>query len=108
MQTQWVRDVDKRIEERAVRCVSFDTLLEEAGTNKIDLLQIDAEGYDYTIIKMIDFSRLKPAIIAYEHGHMNKAQEDEIVTLLLGQGYRMTRGNMDTIGYRRPGTFGFH
>jgi FkbM family methyltransferase len=106
--TSWIPDVAQRIEERAVPCVTFDTLLRHAGQNEIDLLQIDAEGYDYTILKMIDFSRLKPAIINYECGQMNKAQREEIASLLISQGYRMSQGDLDSIAYRPPGSFDFH
>lgn len=107
-QTNWIPDVAQRIEERPVRCVCFDTLLQYAGQNEIDLLQIDAEGYDYTILKMIDFSRLKPAIINYECGLMDKDQREEIAVLLIKQGYKMSQGDMDGLAYRPPGTFDFH
>ena len=107
-QTSWIPDVANRIEERAVPCVSFDTLLRHAGQNEIDLLQIDAEGYDYTILKMIDFSRLRPAIINYECGQMSKNQREEIAALLISQGYKMSQGDLDSIAYRPPGSFDFH
>jgi len=106
--TSWIPDVASRIEERPIACVSFDTLLRHAGQNKVDLLQIDAEGYDYTILKMIDFSRFKPAIINYECGQMSKAQREEIAAMLIGQGYRMSQGDLDSIAYRPPGSFDFH
>ena len=32
----------------------------------MDLLQIDTEGYDYEILRTIDFSRLRPRFINYE------------------------------------------
>ena len=33
---------------------------------KVDFLQIDAEGADYDIIKSIDFNHVKPKVINYE------------------------------------------
>ena len=57
-QTQWVPDIEKRIEEKQIRCISFETLLREIGEHEVDLLQVDAEGYDFEILKMIDFSRV--------------------------------------------------
>jgi FkbM family methyltransferase len=106
-QTRWVPDIERRIEERQVRCMSMKSLLGEAGGREIDLLQIDAEGYDYALLKMIDFSLLKPSIIAYEHAHMNKQQQNELARLLFSQGYRLTRDDLDTIAYRAPASFGF-
>ena len=38
-----------------VKCVSLDSLLVKYNINNIDLLIIDAEGYDYEIIKAIPF-----------------------------------------------------
>lgn len=107
-QTGWIPDIAQRIEERQVRCVSFDTLLQRTNGRDVDILQIDAEGYDFAILKMIDFSRLRPAIICYEHSHGAKAQQEEAVRLLFNQGYRLTRGNSDTIAYRPIQTFGFY
>jgi FkbM family methyltransferase len=104
-QTEWVPDVAERIMERQVKCVSLDTLLGEAGDREVDLVLMDTEGYDYTILKMIDFSRLRPSIICYEHVHMSKAQQEEAASLLVRQGYRLTRDNLDTIAYRPRRSF---
>lgn len=106
-QTRWIPDIATRVDEKQVKCVSFDSLMREARHREIEILQMDAEGYDFDILKMIDFTRLKPAIIGFEHGHMTKDQQDEIAKLLFGQNYRLVRGNMDTLAYRPVRTFGF-
>jgi FkbM family methyltransferase len=106
-QTEWIPDVANRIVERQVRCISIDTLLNEAAGREIDLLLMDTEGYDFAILKMIDFVRLRPAVICYEHVFMSKAQHEEAASLLFGQGYRVTRGNLDTIAYRPRQIFGW-
>jgi FkbM family methyltransferase len=106
-QIDLIPDIADRIEERQVRCLSFDTILNEAQGRTVDLLQIDTEGYDYTILKMIDFSQLRPAIICYEHVHMSKAQQEESAALLFKEGYHLTRDNLDTVGYRPERRFGF-
>lgn len=91
-----------------MQCVSFDTLLRQANGRDVDILQIDAEGYDFTILKMINFSQLRPSIICFEHSHGSKAQQEETARLLVEQGYRLTRGNSDTIAYRPLQTFGYY
>lgn len=106
-QSRYVPDVADRIVERKVKCISLDTLLDEVGDREVDLLLTDVEGYDFTILEMIDFSRLRPSIICYEHVHMSKAQHQEAARLLFAQGYQLTRGNLDTIAYRPPATFGW-
>ena len=68
---------DLIIQEK-VRCISLAQLLEDYHVEKIDLLQIDTEGYDAQIILNIDFNCIKPKIIRFEHdlrhGTMSKEQ----------------------------------
>lgn len=80
-------------------CLTFNTLLDQAGANKVDLLLIDAEGYDYELLKMFDFKRVKPAIIQFEFRHLGNNQ-DNAVQLLIDQGYRVTVDWYDAIAYR--------
>ena len=98
-QTEWVPDIAQRIEETQVRCISFQSLLQEAGNAEVDLLLVDTEGYDLVILKMIDFTRVRPAIICYEHCNLNKSEQETAIELLVGNGYRLTRDNLDTIAY---------
>lgn len=82
------------------------TLGELVSTHKvdhIDLLQIDTEGYDAEILKMIDFAKCKPAIIRFEHGLpdgiMTKEEFKECTGLLLEQGYYLLMEDYDTVAY---------
>jgi hypothetical protein len=53
----------------------------------IDLLILDCEGYEFEILKSIDFSAIKPKVIRYEYKHIsNKEECDEY---LISQGYRI-------------------
>ena len=72
--TERVPDIASRIEEIEVRCISLSTLLKEAGSRAVDILLVDTEGYDFTILKMIDFTKMKPAIICYEHIYIDKTR----------------------------------
>jgi FkbM family methyltransferase len=87
-----------------VNCVTFDELLDSRGIKKFDLLQIDTEGYDAEIIKMIDFTRWKPAIIRFEHGMidglMSAATFKECVNLLIDQGYLVVTELYDAVAYQ--------
>jgi FkbM family methyltransferase len=49
-----------------VQCITFNNLIENHKIKEIDFLQIDAEGYDFDIIRTIDFKIIKPKIINYE------------------------------------------
>lgn len=60
------------IVKHQVRCIALSQLLDRHSVTNIDLLMIDTEGYDYEIVKQIDFERIKPNIIIYEHKHLER------------------------------------
>ncbi|MEO6327869.1 MAG: FkbM family methyltransferase [Ginsengibacter sp.] len=90
--------------EEKVQCISYDELIKDYNINHIDLLQIDAEGYDYDIIKMIDFDLMAPSIISFEHGVlagiMDKEKLFEIQDLLFENGYNIITMQNDAIAYK--------
>jgi FkbM family methyltransferase len=105
--TDMVSDIASRIEEIQVRCISFATLVNEIGNRVVDILLMDTEGYDFAILKMINFSDIKPSIICYEHIYMSKAEQRAAAELLTRQGYRLTKDNLDTVAYYPITTYGF-
>jgi FkbM family methyltransferase len=68
-------------------CITFNALLKKYSVKKIDFLLIDTEGYDFEIIKQIKWTRLKPAIIFYEHKHLSSADKSRCLSLLKKQSY---------------------
>ena len=86
-----------------VPCVTLSELLEQHGVGNFDLLQIDTEGYDREILRMIDFERHMPAIIRFEHGMpdsiMSAAQFLECTDLLMKSGYYVVTEFYDAIAY---------
>ena len=87
-----------------VPCVTLTELLSRHEVHKLDLLVIDTEGYDYEIIKMIEFDRFKPAIIRFEHGlpanTMSVSEFKECAGLLMDQGYYLVTEPYDAIAYQ--------
>ncbi len=55
--------------------------------NKVNLIQIDAEGYDLEILKMIDFKKIKPQIIRSEYINLSKAERLAMRSILSAQKY---------------------
>lgn len=99
----------KLLQERRVPCWTFDRLLREANApHEIDLLQIDAEGFDYEIIRSLDFQAVKPAMIHYEHMVLSDADRNACLELLAHHGYRFILQDNDTLAYRgaSPGVAG--
>jgi FkbM family methyltransferase len=107
-QTAWVPDVAARIQETTVDCFSLSGLLDKfARDQSVDIIVTDTEGYDFNILQMIDFNRMRPSIICYEHAHMTKSEQNAAARLMQSHGYRLGRTNLDTIAYAPSQTFGF-
>ena len=79
-----------------VQCVTFDTLLNRHQVKRIDLLQIDVEGYDYELLKLFDFERIKPQLIRYEHKHLNLSDRSSCKKNLKQNGYKILEMEYDT------------
>lgn len=88
------------IEVEEVQTISFAALTEKFGVEKIDLLQIDTEGFDFQVIKMVDFEHQAPDIIHYEHCHLGKRTAEESFAFLIERGYRLSVGEKDTIAMK--------
>lgn len=75
------------IEKVAVRCENFEYILDKYKISKLDLLQIDAEGYDFELLKIFPFSKVTPRIIHFEHLHLNETDRDASLKFLHNLGY---------------------
>jgi FkbM family methyltransferase len=80
-----------------VAALGFSELLGRYGLARCDLLAIDTEGYDYEILRTIDFARIRPQVILYEHIHLGEADRRACWRLLDGEGYRCRAGWSDTL-----------
>ena len=87
------------IEEISVRCYALGDLIRQSGLEGIDLLQIDTEGFDFEIIKMIDFSLMKPTLISFEVSHLSREDTYRCFELLKGEGYRIYTWKRDALAY---------
>lgn len=88
------------IKELRVPALSVPNLLTKHAVSKIDLLQIDAEGFDYEIIRMFDFNKVKPTIINYEYSSIPGPRRRESWRYLADRGYRLIATNsMDTLAF---------
>jgi FkbM family methyltransferase len=95
--TNLVPDIEKRLVATMVQTLTFDSLCAKHQVENIDVVQIDTEGYDLEVLKLIDFDRWKPALVMYEHAHLNAAEQAEARTMLERRGYRCVLDEMDTL-----------
>jgi len=83
--------------EEEVPCVTIAQLLEEHGVETLSFLQIDTEGYDFEVIKSLDFTRWKPRVIRYECATLSPADNRACIELLIEQGYQLLDDRNDVI-----------
>jgi FkbM family methyltransferase len=80
-----------------ILCHTLAGLRRQYGFGKFDLVQIDAEGHDYEIIKTIDFGTAKPSLIRFEHIHLSERDCTECVRMLARHGYRFLSEKSDIV-----------
>jgi len=68
--------------EVTVKTITYNDLIKKYKLNHIDLMHIDAEGYDHALIEQISRSWLKPDMIMYEHVHHTREQNKKCKELL--------------------------
>ena len=91
------------IVEHQVPCLTLEALLRKHPLPRVDLLQIDAEGYDGQILRSINFDRLRPQLIRYEHANLVQSERNDCIQLLVSHDYRILLEDSDTIAYREDG-----
>lgn len=91
----WGFNPKKDIEAIMVRTTTFTELLKQYDILSPDLIVMDVEGYDYTLIKGMDFDIIRPAFLKFEHLNMTNSQEKEIVTSLEKAGYVVKKMRAD-------------
>ena len=58
-------------EEINIKILVFDDLVKKYNINEIEYLFVDTEGYDYKIIKSIDFNKIKINKVKFEYKHLD-------------------------------------
>jgi FkbM family methyltransferase len=91
-----IPDIHERLVTTAVPCTTFDALCTKHGIGRLDLLHIDTEGYDFEILKSIDWSRWRPLLLIYEHLHLSLDERAACQSFLADQGYGAMEEHMDT------------
>jgi len=91
------------MEQVKVKCVSFGEFITSNAIEKLDLLLLDTEGYDYQILMSIDFTHIKPRIIRFEHGVRNNVMTPEnfisVCSYLNSFGYQIIAESYDATTY---------
>jgi len=97
----WLRPRD--LERIFVPCATLDDIVRKHSMSNIDVLQIDAEGSDFDVLKTLDLSKTSPLIVQFEHGHLAPQEISAAVDYLNSHGYRVLYGGhqIDTLALHK-------
>ena len=98
--TEFIPDIAGRIASTEVPCLTFDSICARNDVATIDLVQMDTEGYDFEVIKLIDLDRYRPKLLMFEHLHLAPADYEACLRRLRSHGYEDISDTMDTVCLR--------
>lgn len=76
------------VEAVVVPCLRLDTLIKKYGISKIDLLQIDIEGFEWIVLESLEALPFRPKVVCFEYRWMPMAKKITCRSLLKRLGYR--------------------
>jgi len=88
---------DEYLTTEMVPTMSPNDLLDKHGIKNLDVLCIDTEGFDYEVLKLVDWSRFKPAVVLYESKNLSDQDFMGSQELLKKHGYELYWQKGDTI-----------
>jgi len=94
---EFIPDIEERVTALEVPCLTFDSLCRKHGLSRIDVVQIDTEGYDYEIVKLLDLGRRHPTLVMFEHLHLDAATRHKSLAHVRAHGYETMYNGMDTL-----------
>lgn len=84
------------IEEVSVECLDVISLLKKAQLfETLDVLQVDAEGYDDEVIYASNIDKLRPSIINFELANLSAEKAEDLKKFLCEYGYTLSRHGID-------------
>ncbi|SFU20701.1 methyltransferase, FkbM family [Algoriphagus locisalis] len=94
-------NLEDRISYNEVPVISPKSLIKRFKIAKIDLLQIDAEGYDLEVIKIFDIAKTKPQVIIFENENLNPADLENCYHSLKSENYQLKEFGRDTLAVKK-------
>jgi FkbM family methyltransferase len=98
---EFISGLDSLIRSEEIECEPLNDVLAGLPGGRLDLLQIDVEGYDHELIRIVDLERFSPSIVRFEHQHLTPAQHDASIRRLVAHGYLIALEEHDTLAFRQ-------
>lgn len=91
-----------------VRTMTMPSLLANHQVQRVDMLQVDTEGYDYIVLNQFDFKRYDPAVIHMKFAHLQDDEKSKAKELLKRQGYVLRTQHLQLIAVKRAFLVSLH
>lgn len=91
-------NINMPFEPILVKCITFDTLINECHINKFDFLTIDIEGMELDVLPQIDFNKLCIKLACIE---WNSKDKDKYDNIMQPQGFRIIHTNAENLIYTK-------
>lgn len=82
-----IASLEPFIVECEIEVTTLSEIVARNGVEKIHLLHVDTEGWDFEVLKTLDFSRYAPLAIFIEHIHLTEESRTQMQKLLHENGY---------------------
>ena len=83
-----------------VRTMTMATLFRKHGFESLDILQVDAEGFDLQVVKAALSTGVRPRIIHFENHHLSPVEKAESRSMMNAFDYRYVENFSDTLAVR--------
>jgi FkbM family methyltransferase len=87
---------NRYLAEIKVPSIPLMDLLQKTEFLDVDLLHVDTEGHDWSILKQIDYNVIAPKLILFEKRHLLKKELDEAI-VTLSQKYVLQHQKFDIL-----------
>lgn len=94
-------EIVKNIEEIKIKTTTIHELLIKHSVSHVDLLLIDTEGYDFEILKTIDFNNFRPDLIIFEVSNLNRKDFNKSIEILKKNEYKLYINYIDCIALKK-------
>lgn len=93
--------MDGHLRKRRIDTITPDQMFSELGTQNVDLLIMDVEGYEWEILQRIDLRRNDIGCIYYENKHLPRQTHEKVVKYLADNGYAVGVGAVGSVGVKK-------
>jgi FkbM family methyltransferase len=98
---RWHAGCSSKVRQRIVPALRFDELIHKHALSRVDAIVIDVEGMDGRIVNSIDLDCWRPALLQFEHRHLDTDELLQVLGRLVDRQYELIHTRRDIIAIQR-------